>query len=417
VSPGSRRRVVLAVSAMAVLVEIAGSVGWWRWTRIERRLAEEPAAAAAVIAGAPSATFPPGADRARRLDVEQLRGVRRTLVVRALGRLAAMELAWLPTDPVGWLNLARARAGDGELDAALAACEQALRRDPTSPYLHRMKALILMRRGEYDRGLDALAVAEGLAPGFRQPRVDVLPGDDQWVRLEGLRRQARLYPRRRVDALLALAEALRGLGREGEARRVLRPVAEDVRVLAALARWDLADGREDRALETAHAILAKPGLTASLRADAFEIVARCLAARGDDDAALEAARSAVAADPSSPFPYLSLADVAARRGDPRAALRFARRAWGKAPSDVDVLIRVGTIAERANAPGDARLAFERAAELAPGRPDVAARLVDFLLRHGDFMAAALRLSDALDRAPMDPRLLRLAARLRAETSR
>jgi len=88
-----------------------------------------------------------------------------------------------------------------------------------------------------------------------------------------------------------------------------------------------------------------------------------------------------------------------------------------APADVNVLIRVATAAERAGQSGDARLALERAAALAGDRPENTARLVDFLLRHGDYMEAALKLSAALDSFPTDPALLRLAARLRRETAR
>jgi len=113
---------------------------------------------------------------------------------------------------------------------------------------------------------------------------------------------------------------------------------------------------------------------------------------------------------------VALARLARKRGDTEAALRYMRSAWGVAPSNIGVLLEVAATAEAAGALSDARLALQRAEELAPDRVDVGLRLADFLLRHGQYMRAAMVLSRQLDRHPMDPRLITMAARLQGRTS-
>ncbi len=99
------------------------------------------------------------------------------------------------------------------------------------------------------------------------------------------------------------------------------------------------------------------------------------------------------------------------------ALDQLRRAWGMNPTDISLLMAVARTAEKAGQYDDARLALERAKTVDPDNPYLSAALVEFYLRRGDFMDATTTLSDALDRFPTDPRLLRLADRLRAEVRR
>ena len=410
-------RAAVAAALFAAVVELLATFGWWQWGRLQAILKVQPERGVELLADGAALALPGTLEWVRRLDVDDLKGLPPERVTAGLGRLARLQKRWSPTSPLGWLNAARAALTSGASREAVDALQQALGRDPTSPYLHRLRALVRMRVGRYDEALDDLAQAEGLAPGLRRPKVDILPGDDGWVRLEGLRRCARLYPRRRTSTLLALAHELRRVGQSKEARLTLAPVADEPDVQIAVARWDVADGSAERAAREMRALVSRRGLTSSLKADGYAVLAQALAAQGKNRAALEAARSAIEANPRSASPYLSLAALASRRGDDQAALRYMRRAWGVAPADVNVLIRVATVAERAGQPGDARLALERAAALAGDRPEISARLVDFLLRHGDYMEAALKLSAALDRFPTNPALLRLAGRLRQETAR
>jgi Tfp pilus assembly protein PilF len=87
------------------------------------------------------------------------------------------------------------------------------------------------------------------------------------------------------------------------------------------------------------------------------------------------------------------------------------------PTDVGLLLTIARVAEKAGQPDDANLALTRAVTVDPSDPSLRARLVEYQLRRGELMQATLTLSEALDRFPTDPRLLRLADRLRAEISR
>jgi len=407
---------LVAVAAAAFAVRLGSFAGWAAWGPLERELKLEPQRGLERLQSSVWMTWPWTVGRARELNGAWLRGAKAPEIATGLTRLGNLQRRWFPGNPIGWLNLSRASLAAGREDAALAAIAGAIRRDPTSPYLHRFKALVLLRMGLYDKALAELAQAEGLAPGYSLPKVDVLPGDDQWVRFEGLRRAAELYPRQRTRKLLALAEALRRSGKKEEAVATLAPVARDPRVVIAKARWAIEDGAPARAIALCRSLIVRM-LPSNIRSQAYDVLARALAVEGDDAGAMRAANKAVRSAPNLPGPYLSLASIALRRGDTEAALRYMHRAWGRAPADVRVLVQVAAIAQRAGDDGDARLTLTRAVELAPEQPRVAARLVVFLLDHGDYMAAALELSKALDRSPDDPALLRLAGRLQAETSR
>ncbi len=411
------RWVLVAVAVLASLVRAGSLAGWLSWQPLAAGLQLEPQRGLRRLSSSTLLTLPWTLDEARKLDGAWLRGAPPAEIAHGLERLGRLQRSWFPSDPIGWLNLARAGIASEHVDIALGRIEQAIRRDPTSPYLHRFKALVLSRMGSYGKTLAELAQAEGLAPGYDLPRVDILPGDDQWVRLEGLRRAAALYPRQRTRKLLALAGELRRIGKNDEANATLEPVDADPRVIVTKAKWAIEDGNAGRAVTLCRRLIARSMLPSVLRANAEDVLARALALEGDDAGALRAAAEAARSAPDQPGPYLSLAAIALKRGESEAALRYMHRAWGRAPGDVSVLVRVAEIARRAGDSSDARLALARAVELAPDRADIAARYVSFLLDRGQFMTAALELSKALDRSPDDSRLLRLAARLQEDTSR
>ena len=411
------RRALVGAAIIACLVQVGPLTGWLSWSSLASDLKLEPAQGLARMASSALLASPWTLEDARKLNGAWLRGAPPAKIEHGLGRLGNLQRSWFPTNPIGWLNCARSAIAAGRTDAALKVVGEALRRDPTSPYLHRFKALVLLRMGSYDSALAELAQAEGLAPGYTLPKVEILPGDDQWVRIEGLRRAAELYPRQRTKKLLDLAGALRRAGKRHEAVTTLEPVSHDPRVIMTKAEWAVEDGDTGRAISLCRSLLGGRMLPSQLRAKVSGILARALAVQGDDAGALRAASEAVRNAPNLPGPYLLLARIALGRGDTTAALEYMHRAWGRAPGDVRTLVQVSEIAQRAGDDSDARLALSRAVELAPDRPKLAARYVSFLLSRGQYMAAALELSKALDRSPDDPGLLRLAAQLQQDTSR
>jgi len=401
--------------AFALAVELIGVWGWWGWGELQRQLDTVPEHGAQRLAKAAVLGLPPVVTRSRRLRGDALAGVAPADAAAALGRLARLQRFWLPTDPAGFKNQARSAALRGELGSALELMDGALERDPTDPYLLRFAALLELSSGSYPRCLELLADAEAVAPGYRRPMVEVLPVDQNWVKLEGLRRRVEVEPRRRVAGLLALAGELRRQDRRGEAREVVETLGDHPEAVVYLAAWDLEAGNAAQAAAKADSVASVRLYPSALRVRAYDVLARARDLEGDEDGALAAAAAALRLAPETPTPYLTLARLAESRGDFEGALGHLRRAWGIAPTNLGVLLEVARVAELAGRLEDARLALRRAAEVAPERVDVGARLVDFHLRHGDLMDAALTLSRWMDRYPTEPRLVQLAGRLRAQT--
>lgn len=411
------RTAAVAGAVLAVVVQGVGSIGWGVWGAARRRGDLEPVARASFLEHSELVALPSSLWWLRGLVGSQFSGVPSADASAALARVGELQSWWMPTDPVGPKNLAQAAALRGQPERALELVHQARRRRPVSPYLTRAEALLELHLGRYKKCLDLLAEAQGLAPGFSRPAVEILPDDESWVRVEGLKRRARFYPRLRAEADLALASELRRLGRKDESEQVLQSLAGNPLAELERARWEVQDGEPEAAAERALGQARRTTLPRSVRARAWALAALALAAQGEDRRALEAAESALRLDPDSPSPYLALAAMEERRGDTKLALENARRAWGVAPADVRVLLTVSRLATKADKRADARLALQRAVEVAPNRADLRARLVSLLLDQGRYMQAAMVLSNALDRFPTDQRLLRLAARLQTETTR
>jgi tetratricopeptide (TPR) repeat protein len=411
------RRIVVAATACAVLIDLVAVAGWWRWRRVVDELENEPARGVIALAESPWLRLPSAVHRFRRLPARALGAAPDELVVSALTAVAGSQLIWTPADANGFKNLARARLIQGLLEDAAVDLERAVTRDPTSPGLHRLVALAERARGRQEATLDHLATAEGLATGQGLGAVELTPEDADWVRLEGLERRIELYPRARVRGLIALARELRGRGDDERGRRMLEPEVQDPRVALELAEWDLGVGRPEEAEHRLDAVLARQGLPAALRAQAWATMATVRDAVGDLEGARAAARESMRLDPGSAAPYRVLAALAERRGDTEDALLNLRQAWGLNPTDVSLLLAVASTAERAGRYDDARLALERAVGVDPENPALRVRLVAYQLRRRDLMDATLTLSAALDRFPTDPGLSRLADRLRSEVNR
>jgi Flp pilus assembly protein TadD len=412
-----RPRLAIVLLAAAVVVELLAAGGWLAWRRVERRLATEPAAGAALLARGALLALPAAVARSRRLQVGDLAGVDPQTTGAALARLGSLQRRWEPTDPDGWRNVGLAALLEGDVDVGRVDLEQAIRRDPTSPYLHRLLALLLRLAGQSAEFLDHMAMAEAIAAGFSSPPVELTPEDTRWVRREALRRRIGLYPSRRVQGLLALAEEVRREEGEDAAMATLRGIEGEPEVDLQVARWELAYGRPSETARRAEALAQRTALPTRIRVSAWSLLAEARDASGDAEGARAAAAEALRLGPGSPAPYLTLAALAERRQDWPSALENARRAWGIAPADLHVVLRFASVAEKAGSTADARFALRRALELAPERPDVAAALVEHLLRTRDYMEATMALSRALDRFPTDARLIALTQRLRQDVSR
>jgi tetratricopeptide (TPR) repeat protein len=411
------RTLWIVAVVVAVLVEMAGLAGWWAWERVVDRLQTAPDDAARKIAEGGAVSAPAAVLRSRRFAASDMSQVDPARIVEALQALGQRQLRHMPIAPYGHLNLARSALTDGRLREGLEALKMALARDPTNPFALRLMGLLLRFQGRADEALDLLADAECVAPGFRLPPVELSAEDEEWVRLEGLRRRLEAYPRIRLETMVALSRALRSTGRIEEAREVLEQAQGDPHADLLHARWLLDEGDTAAAARIARTMVRRLDLPSSIRAEAWALIAAVLEYEGDTDGALAAAQRALNLAPSSAAPYVALARIAEGKGDLETALEHCRRAWGIDPTNLRVLSHIARVAEQAGQLADARLALERAVELQPDEPRVAAYLVDFHLRHGGYMEAALALSAALDRSPTDARLLSRAEILRREVTK
>lgn len=412
-----RSRVLIVAAVLAVAVELVGMVGWWNWQQAKAQLEDDPAMGAVNLAENVILRLPSAVKASRRLPGRELGQAADDLVVSALLVLSHEQRRWAPADPGGYVNRARAGLIEGSIDGASADLNEAVVRDPVSPQLHWLIALTERERGQNASALDHLATAEGLGYGAPPFQMELTPEEEAWVRIEGLKRRLDFYPRARSQGVIDLARELRSRNQSELGRTYLGHESHDPRIELELARWDLDDELLDEAGRRLADLAERSGLPASLLADTWALTARLRDRLGDVDGAQKAADKALSYDPKSAGPYRVLAALAEQRGDMDGALEQLRRAWGMNPTDVNLLMAVARTAEKAGHHDDARIALERARTVEPESSGLAASLVEFHLRHGEFMDATVTLSEALERFPTDPRLLRLADRLRSEVSR
>ncbi len=409
-----RARFAVALSSLALGILIFDAFGSLQWKSIADSLALDAEGGAQRLAASSFVALPPVVERSRRMAPRDLAMASRETVIEGLSRVGILQSRWLPANAIGFTNLARAALLSDETERAIRIIQDAVARDPTSPYLHRVKALVSLYIGDLDSALADLSIAEALAPGMRSPAVELAPENERFVRLEGLRLRRDFYPRKATDTALALAREIR---RDGDREAALAELAEfegHPSVEIELAIWEIEEGAYSSALERLELITQKRAYPSRVRARAWTTVAVARDFQGDREGALEAANTSLRLDPSSTGPYITLAGLAQRRGDYEAALGHLRRAWGMSPSDFNLLVRIAGVAERAGKPGDALLALGRAVEINPGAPDLWARLVALQIRSGRLSEAAITLSRALDKFPTEPGLLRLAEQLRRD---
>jgi tetratricopeptide (TPR) repeat protein len=393
---------------------VVDTIGWQSWRTITNTLRVNPEGAAVRLATSPLMVLPSLAVRTRRLAVSELGSGTLETLVGALTRVGRLQRRWLPADGVGFVNLSREEYLRGRPQASIDAVTSALARDPTSAYFHRLQAVFHFSVGDRESALPELAVAEAIAPGLRNPALELIAEDERQIRLEGLRLRADFYPRRRTETALALARELRIGGDDSRARTLLAELRGRPDVEIEIARWAIEAGDYSGALELLLPVASRRANPRAVRARAWSSVAIARDLDGDGEGAVSAAREALKLDPDSPAPYVTLAGLAQGRGDLEGALEHLRRAWGMNPADTRLLTRIASVAEQAGKLEDALLALERAVEIEPGSPRLASRLVELQLRGGRYTEAAVTLSESLDRHPTDPRLLSLADRLHRE---
>ena len=409
-----RKRLIALAGALAVLISATDTVGWWLWSGTTHQLRIGSETVAEELTTGRFVDLPSYVERARRLPIVDLVSLPRETAAEILDRLGGLQIKWMPAAAAGFTQSALEMLLLDRPDLATLLLREAVRRDPHSAYLRRLRGLVFLSAGDRESALEELAFAEAVAPGSRSPAVELTEEDDEMVRLRGLEIRREVYPGRKKETAMTLARVLRSSGEPGSARMVLDEFAGHPEIDLEIARWEVEEGNFGEALETLDGITSRTRFPRGLRARAWSSVAIARDQLGDSDGALEAASEALRLDPRSTTPYVTLATLAERRGDNDLALAHLRRAWGMAPSDIGLLLRIARVAERTGKSADALLALDRAVELDPNSPEIAVQLVAAQLRQGRFAEAAVSLSLALDRSPTHPGLLNLADKLRRD---
>jgi tetratricopeptide (TPR) repeat protein len=402
------RLLLLTLMAFALVVESVDTLSWWYWQGLVVDLRKQPEAGATRLASDAVVNLPSIVDRSTWLSDYDLSVAPTPAVAEVLQRLGDLQHRWFVIDPAGAKNLSRAAMLENDLPSAVDHLRNALTRDPTSPYMQRLAARVLQLVGRRQELLDHLAEAEAIAPGYSQPPVTVSTEDEEWIRLEGLRRHVRIYRSNRVANMIRLARELQRHDAQEEARQVLAEVSDHPLAQLEQARQALEEGHTEASIAAARKLTGNSRLPSSLRSQAWSVKAMALCQNGDSEDALTAARTAARLSSDSPAPFIALAHVVESRGDREAALDYLRRAWGLAPTNIGVLLEVARLAEQVGRADEGAQALERATEIAPEREDLAILLVSYYRRNGSSIKAALYLSQLLDRFPESTRIRQLA---------
>lgn len=407
-SPRSRSSLLLICAVVACFViEATSSVGRSAWVRTLETISENPSSGAERLRDEALLVLPTALSRAGAFPDTNLANAESEVVAAGLHRMGELQVLWLPTDPVGWLNLSRAAMIRSNRSATSRALERALALAPTSASIHRLAAVHALLSGDRASHIMHLIEANAIGQSERTPLTSLSPLEIERVRLEAQMRRVELYPLQRVQNQLRLAESLRRRGEKSAAAQVLSDAQPHPDLQLARARWDLEDGAYESALEQALDLTGRKVLPVRTRVQAWFVVAQVRKHMGDEPGALEAARETTRLDPRSPHPHLIFADIAEQSGDPEAALSHVRHAWGMSPTDTRVLLRLAKLSEETGNYRDAGLAWRRASELVPDDRSIALERIRFYIRRGDFREASALLAHATDRFPEDTRFVSL----------
>ena len=236
-------------ASIAVSVALVDFVGVRGWRNIANTLKLNPEAAAVRLATDSAVDLPSLVVRTRRLSINDLAGASSESIIAALKRVGRLQRRWLPVDAVGFVNRSREEFLSGRTRESVDALAAALDRDPGSAYLHRLQALFLFSVGNRESALAELGIAEAIAPGLRDPTIELTSDDERRVRLDGLRLRMDYYPRRKTETSLALARELRSDGDESGARELLAKLRGRPEVEIEIARWAIEGGEYSEALE------------------------------------------------------------------------------------------------------------------------------------------------------------------------
>jgi tetratricopeptide (TPR) repeat protein len=330
-------------------------------------------------------------------------------------------------DPTLLYRLALARYRSGAPATAIKPLQEAIERQDNFAEAHYLLGLVHRDSRNFEAATTSLERAVRLDPGFtaaREELADLYRAEgryvDEMLQLQTLASRDGQVGRR---VAIALAEARRGqydsaLGTLSDAYRL---APSDSRVQIALGRVYLA--RAERANDRESIARAVAALERALggtarRSEGLALYGRALALSGDLAGAERMLREAVSTSPVDLEAFQSLADVAERLShdvvarDALINLDVLHGATAPADTRSARSRRIGELSLRI---GDAKMAatyLTQAADAGQHDPGLLGQLARARWLSGDAAGARHALNRALDAAPRDPELLRIARMIR-----
>ncbi len=330
-----------------------------------------------------------------RMDVESNKPERIQAALTELPELLKAR----PADAVLHYYLGRAYVARGDMDAALAQFEDAMRQDPKLAPARILAADLSMQRGDYERAgrySDELVNLTRGNPQARLLRASALTGmgnfDQAQREIDQLQHE---YPQA-VEPRLQLAALRVAQKKYGEAEGIYRALRasnpKDLRSLEGLVQVYEAQNRFDAAIDLLNQEKAKspsPHLDALL-ADA--------ALRGNKlPMAITAYTQIANANPGAPFGHLRLGDAYMREGDLPHAIDELQKAKSLAPHDPMANAMLALALHNAGRGEEAAKAYRDALALESGNPLVANNLAYLMAENGGNLDEALRLAQTAAR--------------------
>ena len=237
--------------------------------------------------------------------------------------------------PAVTFDSAKALAGKGRLETAMAQLDQLAKQSPEAAGVERLRGMIFYQREQFPQAIEAFAKAAGQDPN-----------DHESLEMQGVS----LFRLGRVQEAIPLLE---------KARAEVRDANVDPTYVLALCYADV-----QRYDDARHAFAAQYGFAPD-SAEAHLLAARLFLRRElRDQAGVEAAK-ALAINPSLPLAHELLGEVALSRADVPAAIRELEAERKINPLDPDLYDRLGDAYVRNGQYTDAQQALNRAVLLEP----------------------------------------------------
>jgi tetratricopeptide (TPR) repeat protein len=319
-------------------------------------------------------------------DLETIYALARFYVARGNDKKAdemvLQATAAKPDDEKTWLVLSAFRSRQGDLPGALAAAEDAIKRNPDSKTAKLRKAELLLDMGYREGSKEKIAEGRSITDAVLAKE----PGNSDALFVKA---KIDLAESRNEDAITALRRALE-----------TKPDWAQAHFLLGSALF-LQNDRNGARAEVARAVEIEPDLL-----EARKLLARIQASLGQFDLAAEEGRKFLDAKPKDADARLQLAQALVRLGKPQDALVELDKI-DVPDRNAEIYYAFGRVNLVLNKPGPARTALEKADSLRPNHPEVLQAMLQLDRDDGRLKESTDRIAKAVSAEPQNAQLVHL----------